>query len=162
MNYQEYVWPFYEGELKPSSTISSDPWAGMDIGGCIDQTCCAEGTVYDPSIHQCVLPNDVSSSSTSVTTPTFQSAYSNSVTDSVDSLYNSSVSAVNTGISDISSGATSAYNSASAALSGTETFVGNMDINEALTKHSRRIMRPVATLDYQGYPGISKSFINYN
>ena len=177
MNYQEYEWPFYSGELKASSTISGDPWAGMDIGVCIDQTCCATGTVYDTNINQCVLPSAMTSTGQSVfstnssssngnassyssTTPSFESAYSNSVTDSVDSLYNSSMNAINSGVSDISTGISSAYNSASSALSGTETFVGN--INEALTKHSRRTMKPVATLGYGAAPRISESFINYN
>jgi len=159
MNYKEYDWPFYPGELKTSSTISGDPWAGADMGGCIDQTCCATGTVYDTDINQCILPG-TSPTSSSSTTPSFGSAFSNSITGSVDSLYNSSMNAVNGGVSDISSGISSAYNSASSALTGTETFVGN--INEALTKHSRRTMKPVATLGYGAAPRNSESFINYN
>ena len=177
MNYQEYKWPFYSGDINTSSTISEDPWTGIDIGGCADQACCATGTVYDTNINQCVLPSAVtatgqSTSSTSSsssngntssygsTTPSFESSYSNSVTDSVDSLYNSSMNAISSGVSNISSGISSAYNNASSALSETETFVGN--INEALTKHSRRTLKPVATLSYGVAPKISKSFINYN
>ena len=174
MNYQEYEWPFYPGELSKSSTISADPWAGMDMGGCVDQTCCATGTLYDTNINQCVLPSEMSATGQSTfstsssgsasgygsTTPSFESAFSNDITGSVDSLYNSSMSAMNTGVSDISTGVNSAYNSASSAFSGTESFVGN--INEALTKHSRRTMKPVATLGYGAAPRNSESFINYH
>lgn len=162
MNYQEYEWPFYSGDVKASAS-SGDPWAGMDMGGCIDQTCCAAGTVYNTSMNQCVLPSSMpssgqsfSSTSSSGNSASYGSTFSNSITSGTQDLYNSGMS----GISDVSSGISSAYNSASSALSGTETFVGN--INEALTRHSRKTMKPVATLGNGAAPRISQSFINYN
>ena len=171
MNYQEYEWPFYPGELTKSSTISGDPWAGENIGGCLDQECCAPGTIFDASINQCVIPSTTTTSTSTTTTtaspygsitPSLSSSSSNFVTNTATSIYNDSVNAVNTGVSDVTSGVSSLYGDASTALSGVETFVNNATINEALTKHSRKYTKPVATLgSYVPTAKFSDSFINY-
>jgi hypothetical protein len=165
MNYQEYEWPFYPGDLNKSSTISGDPWAGENIGGCLDQECCAPGTIFDSSINQCVIPTTSSTTTTSPygqITPSLTSSSSNFVTNTATSIYNDSANAINTGVSDVTSGASSLYNDASSALSGIETFVSNSNINEIFTKHSRKYTKPVATLgSYVPTAKFSDSFINY-
>ena len=56
MNYQEFDWGFNKGAApKPSSTEATDPWfaADMNLGACINEICCAEGTVYDEEKNKC-------------------------------------------------------------------------------------------------------------
>lgn len=153
MNYQEYNWPEYTPQKTSSSqsaTTASDPWEnGLYLNdpnnGCEDQYCCAPGTTYDASINQCIV--------TGSTPP----APSSSDESSSPSIYN-----------DISSGLSSAYNSAysdlnSFSLGGTESFVNfnSVNLNDALTRHSRIVKKPDATLNSSYQPNTSESFINF-
>ena len=58
MNYQEYNWPFNPNNVSTGSTSSttSDPWAtNVNLGTCVGDYCCAEGTTYDTTLNQCVI-----------------------------------------------------------------------------------------------------------
>jgi hypothetical protein len=57
MNYQEFDWGFDKsGAPKSSGVNPSDPWLVPELnpGFCVDSKCCAEGTEYDDTAHQCV------------------------------------------------------------------------------------------------------------
>jgi hypothetical protein len=73
MNYQQYDWFFNASKApaKKTSTVTGDPWASMDVGTCIGDTCCAEGLTYDTSLNLCIIPGTASSMSNSMSDDAF-------------------------------------------------------------------------------------------
>jgi hypothetical protein len=55
LNYQKYDWGFNPATAPKSSSVSSDPWASLQMPGtCIGEACCSDGQIWDPSIDQCI------------------------------------------------------------------------------------------------------------
>lgn len=55
MNYQTYNWSFDPNKISSGSTNTEDPWqTDINLGTCVGNYCCAEGTIYDSKINQCV------------------------------------------------------------------------------------------------------------
>jgi hypothetical protein len=57
MNYQEFDWGFNKGKAPKATNMNPvDPWLAPDInlGACVNELCCAEGTVYDKEKNKCV------------------------------------------------------------------------------------------------------------
>jgi hypothetical protein len=55
LNYQKYDWGFNPATAPKSSSVSSDPWASLQMPGtCIGEACCSDGQLWDPSIDQCI------------------------------------------------------------------------------------------------------------
>ena len=55
LNYQKYDWGFNPATAPKSSSVSSDPWASLQMPGtCIGEACCSDGQIWDPSISQCI------------------------------------------------------------------------------------------------------------
>ena len=56
MNYQEYNWSFNPSSVSTESSDTSDPWkSDINVGTCVGDFCCADGTIYDSSINQCII-----------------------------------------------------------------------------------------------------------
>jgi len=55
LNYQKYDWGFNPATAPKSSSVSSDPWASLQLPGtCIGEACCSDGQIWDPSIDKCI------------------------------------------------------------------------------------------------------------
>lgn len=139
MDYQEYNWPVYKppaNSTTKSSNTTGDPWDnGLDVTGnvlgCVDQYCCATGTVYDGSSNQCIPSSASSSTSTSTS---------------------SSTPAPVDGFGTLSGTETSNFS-----LAGTSSISNSL--TEAFTKHSRIAKKPSVTLNSTYVPNMSNSFI---
>jgi hypothetical protein len=59
MNYQEFEWGFNKNKApKSTNALAKDPWVMPKIGFCIDDKCCAEGTIYDTEKNQCFVEKE--------------------------------------------------------------------------------------------------------
>ena len=135
MDYQEYNWPEPPSNSTTStSSTSGDPWGIQTSAslGCVDEYCCASGTVFDGSSNLCVP-----SSSTSTSTSTTTSSSTPATVDGFDTLTGTSLSG------------TSSYS-----LAGTSS-----SLTEAFTRHSRIPKKPSVTLNSTYVPKMTNSFI---
>jgi hypothetical protein len=58
MNYQEYNWSFNPDSVESGSSDTTDPWlTDRNLGTCVGDYCCADGTSYDSGLNQCI-PSD--------------------------------------------------------------------------------------------------------